>query len=1338
MIKKLSGKKLSSWLKVACKSYLLASDEYDKLGQYSLSQEVYDNVLRLSSLIRLSEDEDSVEEDVDFKILDSDSVNEDDVSEINVIERNNQSGNFGYYNFSYPTIEMFVRLLRQGGRNVFNCLDIVAKDKVVRFQADDDFFDIESESWEKANLSYALAWHFNNNLFAPNPSNLDAGQVIDDIWTNRVSIDTVACFARVEKENQKNAVVRDQGREQIKQLIGQVFPEFREDRVLQNYFLPPYLSGNLTSFEIVNFDIENYKRFKLFLSRVVKPIRSDFMYGIMKFLSKYPSDLVFEKAIEKINNSNNYHDFTEYGLERIVFGGVIEISNFVTRTEYFNNLSSKILKIGSDERFEFYQYNFLSLLYPEDQALKIYYDAKKTWPDVDVKREWKNGSISEPEQKYVFSLPEDDEDEDEDESSDYRKNSAYPYLNAFSRVGGKDGERVFQFLYSEVYVGRISYFDHCYNYMIPVYVKYFIKNILGKEENIPTYISENLFRDFTKFYSLVGENIYNYSLYDIFKISDNYSNVDLELKSGAMSIEKFQYIKDNFGDNPFYENMKTLYYIYPFAYNIPMDKILDLRYDPRSDSTLRSLYESDDQTLSVDKLTIINHQTNPFFSAEIKKLFLGSPVNQDYFPSLCAIDPFYVRDNTKDILVKILSQDNIIGNLDIILRHVAVYSLYPDLSPSEFFFCSSGSLGKFVDVDKVKRIREEFQKHSKYREIEVGSDKYNKIFGILANNFAIRGTDPDLLEKLHDIAVIGRASIFTGSPNLFFAASIIGTNNFKYMNAKDIISINNCFIHFKLKEEQLCEDLKLKPEWIISLGGFEKFFNMSDSELVKFANSHRILSDSEVQELRSNRGLYISRGVASTYSSFLLKCDKNILKNKLTYISLKKWFDENPVNIENLQNKEYKNTSIIDGSWIRHHYTKFMLGMDDEYFCGKDCDQRVQELYGMQVPLYKELIYPEHQVKSALSNVESTFEGINNLSKIVQVFRKFTNEILNAYSKEECKSKGYPVRGFDAIPDIRLKERIIHDLANLLPDNLPEKPLVGYAQYFYNNFLQDKKNSLRIIGNTWNSVLNIYDSDYNIVSTGTVASFSSQYNIVELAKYIQIDSFTKLITQLDVKNKEFGFSFAENMGVSDQSGNISSSEKVLYKGLEEVYIQGLSVPMPSWSSFSGTIDGMTLKFIPRKDARGMFLGNLTNCCQHPKAQAASCAYDGHLNPLACFAVFEVNNELIFQSYVWSDEEGNVCFDSIETANRNYYKQENLISAARLLMKKFSSSISGRCVVGNNRIELNDRLPFKDLLKNPTTTNNLDHVSNLLITYSINRNDRLYTADSSVQYLVPKS
>lgn len=331
--------------------------------------------------------------------------------------------------------------------------------------------------------------------------------------------------------------------------------------------------------------------------------------------------------------------------------------------------------------------------------------------------------------------------------------------------------------------------------------------------------------------------------------------------------------------------------------------------------------------------------------------------------------------------------------------------------------------------------------------------------------------------------------------------------------------------------------------------------------------------------------------------------------------------------------------------------------------------------------------------------------------------------------------KGYPVRGFDAIPDIRLKERIIHDLANLLPDNLPDRPLVGYSQYFYNNFLQDKNKNLKMIGNMWNSVMNIYDTDYNIVNTGTVASFSSLYNINDLAKFIKIDSFSKLFSQLDVKNKDFGLSFAEHLGIQDKSGNISSSDKVLYSGLEKIYIDGLSVEMPSWSSFSSSVDGMTLRFLPRKDARGMFLGIITGCCQNPKGQAASCAYDGHLNPLACFAVFEKDDQIIFQSYVWSDNEGNVCFDSIETADRKHYRNQDLINSARTLMKLFSDSINGKCTVGSNGLEFSDPVPNKDKLINPTKTNEINHVSELLINYSINRTDSFYTSDSSYQYKV---
>ena len=405
MIKKLSGNSLSSWLKVACKNYLLASEEYDKLGQYSLSSEVYERVLRLSSLIRLSEDENldnNVEEDVDFKILDSDSVNENNVSEFGIVEKNNESGHLGYNDFSYPTIEMFVRVLRSGGRNVFTCLDNVAKDKVARYQAaiDSDLnWDLQGEVWEKKNLGYALSWYFNNNLFSPN-RNIDATQVIDDIWSDRVSIDTVACFVRVEKENLKNREIWNQGRETISDFIGRIYPEFKDDKDLINYFLPSYISNILNINEIEEFDIENFKRFKFVKSRVNKPIRSDFVYGFLRFLSKFPNDDVLPILVEKINNSNNIHGFSWGDLERLVFGSSVEVSEFISKTEYFSNLQNKISGYKFRNDFNFNQYNFLSLLYPEDQALKIYseYNNNGAW---EVENYWRSQYPKvEPFQKY--------------------------------------------------------------------------------------------------------------------------------------------------------------------------------------------------------------------------------------------------------------------------------------------------------------------------------------------------------------------------------------------------------------------------------------------------------------------------------------------------------------------------------------------------------------------------------------------------------------------------------------------------------------------------------------------------------------------------------------------------------------------------------------------------------------------------------------------------------------------------------------------------------------------------------------------------------------------------
>jgi hypothetical protein len=81
-------------------------------------------------------------------------------------------------------------------------------------------------------------------------------------------------------------------------------------------------------------------------------------------------------------------------------------------------------------------------------------------------------------------------------------------------------------------------------------------------------------------------------------------------------------------------------------------------------------------------------------------------------------------------------------------------------------------------------------------------------------------------------------------------------------------------------------------------------------------------------------------------------------------------------------------------------------------------------------------------------------------------------------------------------------------------------------------------------------------------------------------------------------------------------------------------LHGLTVPLPAWASYKnsivkpGTNDRISLRFLPRDDPRGMYLGVIASCCQHPDGQAGTCAIDGQVNPKAAFLVIELNNKII--------------------------------------------------------------------------------------------------------------
>ena len=338
---------------------------------------------------------------------------------------------------------------------------------------------------------------------------------------------------------------------------------------------------------------------------------------------------------------------------------------------------------------------------------------------------------------------------------------------------------------------------------------------------------------------------------------------------------------------------------------------------------------------------------------------------------------------------------------------------------------------------------------------------------------------------------------------------------------------------------------------------------------------------------------------------------------------------------------------------------------------------------------------------------------------------------MDAYSFDFCRKNGYPTKGFDSVPDLQLKGNIIHDFANLLPTNLNQK-FNGYAQYFLANFPDDKKGDLKLVGDSWNSRMSLWDDNDNVLEEGYVYEFSTRYNVADLSQLIKHNSFRQVMKDLPVESKPFAYQFCDIKGLPTEADNLSGKYKKLFVGTQQVFVDGLKVKLPKWASFTGKSGELTLRFLRRDEPQGMFLGRLSKCCQEPENWAASCAYDGHLSPNAAFAVFEGPEGLVFQAYVWADKDGNVCFDSIESPVydfRSKYKDEG-----EQLMEDFAYSLpSGKiCTVGNNPFN------FKSAdtkLKNPTETNKIPYVAQLLYDFCPSNTSSLYTADSQFQYNV---
>jgi hypothetical protein len=106
-----------------------------------------------------------------------------------------------------------------------------------------------------------------------------------------------------------------------------------------------------------------------------------------------------------------------------------------------------------------------------------------------------------------------------------------------------------------------------------------------------------------------------------------------------------------------------------------------------------------------------------------------------------------------------------------------------------------------------------------------------------------------------------------------------------------------------------------------------------------------------------------------------------------------------------------------------------------------------------------------------------------------------------------------------------------------------------------------------------------------------------------------------------------------------------------YKQRETRFLAARDTPSPfpmdkSWES--GNLKGF---FLPRNDARGLYLGQHTGCCQHPDNVGAPCAWHGQESPDGGFFVVVDKtkpDKILAASWTWVSDNGGLCFDSIES------------------------------------------------------------------------------------------
>lgn len=142
-----------------------------------------------------------------------------------------------------------------------------------------------------------------------------------------------------------------------------------------------------------------------------------------------------------------------------------------------------------------------------------------------------------------------------------------------------------------------------------------------------------------------------------------------------------------------------------------------------------------------------------------------------------------------------------------------------------------------------------------------------------------------------------------------------------------------------------------------------------------------------------------------------------------------------------------------------------------------------------------------------------------------------------------------------------------------------------------------------------------------------------------------------------------------------------------YKGYEDRYLGSLSTKVPFPVEQRWREGDLTGRFLPRNDARGLYLGQHSDCCQHPKGTGASAAWYGQEAPNSGFFVVENKaGEVVAQSWAWISDDGAVVFDNVE--GKTLCERDTAVGDIYQKVGNYLAQSHHKVTIGSNESDLN--------------------------------------------------